>query len=107
MYNKTKTTRVAATGLAGLAVGMVATIALVSELAADTPDSTAVERQESAPAQQYTGPRMADAVAHWLRSPASDTGLRTASFAPCWFVFGSTYTGPTTPDAAAQWLASC
>jgi hypothetical protein len=67
MNNKTKATKAAATGLAGLAVGMVATFALVSELAADTPDSTAVERQESASAQQYTGPQTADAAEHWLR----------------------------------------
>lgn len=108
MNNKTNTRKAAVAGLVGLAAGIAATTVLVSELAADTPDSTAVERHESAPsAQHYTGPRTADAAEHWLRPRASYTGPTTPDSAECWFKTGSKYTGPTTPDAAEHWLAYC
>jgi hypothetical protein len=81
-----KARKSALTGLIGLAAAVVAaTTVLVSELGAETPVSTAAERQESVVAARHdTGPRTADTGA-WLES-------------------GTEYTGPTIPNAAEHWI---
>jgi hypothetical protein len=86
-------------GVVGLtAAGITAAIVLANDPAADTSDSTAVERQKSVSAQQYAGPRTADAAAAWLESGSAQqyTGPRTADAAEAWPQSGSESTGPST-----------
>jgi len=95
-------------GIVGLtAAGVAATIVLANDPAADTSDSTTVERKQSAPAHNYMGPRTADAAEAWLESGAAAqhyAGPRTADAAEAWLDSGTEYTGPTTPDAAEHWI---
>jgi hypothetical protein len=126
MNYKAKASKAAAAVVVGLAAGIAATTMLVSELAADVPDSTTVERQQPLSERQYTGPRTADAAdawlepgtkytgpttpdaaEHWFNSGTKYTGPTTPDAIECWFVAGGKYTGPTTADAAAHWLAYC
>lgn len=85
MNNKAKAAKATAGGAVTLAVGLVGTTLLVSQLAAATPAPITADRQPPASASRYTGPTTPDAVDGWLQP---------------WNV----YTGPTTPDAAEHWI---
>lgn len=85
MNNKAKAAKATAGGAVTLAVGLVGTTLLVSQLAAATPAPITADRQPPASASRYTGPTTPDAVDGWLQP---------------W----SEYTGPTTPDAAEHWI---
>lgn len=79
MNNKSKTRKASVAGAVGLtAAGIAAMVVLANDPAAETPDSTAVELQEPVSAQQYTGPRTADAAEAWLESGTAYTGPRAA-----------------------------
>src|SRR5262245_8486416 len=83
--NKAKTGRAAVAGVVGLVAGLAATTMLVSELAADVPDSTAFEREQAVSASayhdNYTGPRTADAAEAWFESDTEYIGPKSADAA--------------------------
>jgi hypothetical protein len=89
MNNKAKTGRAAVAGVVGLVAGLAATTMLVSELAADIPDSTALERERSVSVSAYHN---------------NYTGPRTADAAEAWFESDTEYTGPKSADAAEHWV---
>ncbi|HYJ68098.1 MAG TPA: hypothetical protein VEX15_10605 [Nocardioidaceae bacterium] len=111
MNNKALTRKATVAGVVGLtAAGLTATIALANDPAADTADSKAVERQESAFAQQYTGPGTADAAEAWIESEPAYTGPRTADAAEGWLGSGAAHSSSAlqcvvTADAAEHWIA--
>lgn len=114
MKNTAKTSKVTVAGVVGLtAAGIAATIVLANGTAADTSDSRSVELPQSAPAQNYMGPRSADAAEGWLESKMAYieskqayTGPMTPDAAEVWIESGTVYRGPRTADAAEHWIAA-
>ena len=109
MNNNAKVSKTTVAGVFGLtAAGIVATIVLANDTAADPSDSRAVEGQQSAPVYNYNnmGPRTADAVEGWLQRKTAYLGPKTADAAEAWIESGTDYTGPRTADAAEHWIAA-
>jgi hypothetical protein len=106
MNNKAKAGKAAA-GVVGLAVGIVATTVVVSELAVETPETTTVAADRPGAAHRYSGPPRIPHVADgWLSPTREYAGPTTPDAAEHWLRSGTEYAGPTTPDAAEHWFAA-
>ena len=107
MNNSARVNKTSVAGVVGLTLaGLTATIVLANGTAAGTSESNAVEKRQSAPVYNYTGPRTADAVESWLKSKTAYLGPRSADAAEVWIESGTEYTGPRTADAAEHWIAA-
>lgn len=108
MNHKAKTTGAVAGCVVAMSAGLVVTAALVTGLAANTPDTMSVEGQKSTSVHQYTGPRTADAAEAWLGPATTYAGPLTPDAAEHWLDSGPSakYTGPTTPDGADGWFGA-
>jgi hypothetical protein len=104
MNNIAKMRKTTVAGVLGLtAAGMAATIALANGTAAEPSDFGVVEEQQSAPVDNYSGPRSADAAEGWLKRKTAHLDQQTPDSAKVW-IDGVEYTGPRTADAAEHWI---
>ncbi len=106
MNSNAKATKTTVAGVIGLmAAGITATIVLANDTAAETSDSK-VEGQQSAPVNNYTGPRSADAAEGWLKRKTEYLEQKTSDASKVWIEPGIEYTGPRTADAAEHWMGA-